>query len=81
VLHRAIKQALIQRLLAAAEDREGELSSQWVPPCNAAAALEVLMLAPVICFRPYGFFGATGVLPVGPIAVTCRITSPSLAHA
>src|SRR5262245_55481249 len=29
----------------------------------------------------YGFFGTTGTLPVGPIAVICRITSPSLAHA
>jgi len=24
---------------------------------------------------------ATGTFPVGPIAVTCKITSPSLAHA
>ena len=27
------------------------------------------------------FFCATGTLPVGPIAVTCKITSPSFAHA
>ena len=26
-------------------------------------------------------FGGIGVLPVGPIALTCNITSPSLAHA
>jgi hypothetical protein len=31
--------------------------------------------------RPYGLFGATATLPVGPMAVICRITSPSLAHA
>jgi hypothetical protein len=31
--------------------------------------------------QPYGVLSATGTLPVGPIAVICRITSPSLAHA
>src|SRR5258708_12985196 len=31
--------------------------------------------------RPYGFFGATATLPVGPLALISRITSPSFAHA
>jgi hypothetical protein len=32
-----------------------------------------------LCLRPHCFCGI-GVLPVGPIAVTCKITSPSFAH-
>ena len=33
-----------------------------------------------LCLRPHCFCGI-GVLPVGPIAVICKITSPSFAHA
>jgi len=53
-------------------DAQAAVKSQWA----RWPRLKAQNLPPV-----YGLFGATGTLPVGPIAVVCRITSPSFAHA
>src|SRR2546430_6393930 len=56
----------------------GGTCTHWkAPPCHGAHPEPT---SSALCLRPHCFCGI-GVLPVGPIAVTCKITSPSFAHA